>query len=104
MNIGAITDDGIIYCIPDNYSNCGILAAIDTNTDTVTELDRNILPERGGDEDDGIMMWESRVAACDGFIYFMHHDARRIMKLDPYNNDAISSVGDDLGHGYFKYS
>ena len=50
------------------------------------------------------MMWESCIAACDGFIYFMHHDARRIMKLDPYNNDAISSVGDDLGHGYFKYS
>ena len=49
-------------------------------------------------------MWESRVAACDGFIYFMHNDARPIMKLDPYNNDAISSVGDDLGHGYFKYS
>ena len=25
------------------------------------------------------------------------------MKLDTNNNDAISSVGDDLGHGYDKY-
>ena len=49
-------------------------------------------------------MWESCVATRNGFIYFMHNDAHRIIKLDPYNNDAISSVGDDLGHGYFKYS
>ena len=26
------------------------------------------------------------------------------MKLDPNNNDAISSVGDDLGNGVFKYT
>ena len=32
----------------------------------------------------------------------MNH-ARRIMKIDPNNNDAMSSVGDDLGNGYFKY-
>ena len=31
-------------------------------------------------------------------------NARRIMKLDPNNNDVISSVGDDLGDGCFRYS
>ena len=28
----------------------------------------------------------------------------RIMKLDPNNGDAISSVGDDLGDYYYKYN
>ena len=27
----------------------------------------------------------------------------RLVKIDPNNNDAISSVGDDLGHEEFKY-
>ena len=30
--------------------------------------------------------------------------ARRIMKLDPNNNDLMSSVGDDLGGAHYKYS
>ena len=72
-------------------SNRGILK-IDTNTDTVTELD--VQRYQG---------WRSCAAALDGCIYFMPYHARRIMKLDPKNNDAISSVGDDLGEGLYKY-
>ena len=44
-------------------------------------------------------MFRSCAAALDGCIYFMPSVARRIMKLDPSNNDAMSSVGDDLGRG-----
>ena len=94
---GAITENGVIYCAPWDEDR-GILK-IDTNTDTVTELDVDLLPERG------YGAWESCAAALDGCIYFMPADARRIMKLDPNNNDAMSSVGDDLGrtHGGRKY-
>ena len=95
---GAVTDSGVIYCPPyGSDSLCGILK-IDTNTDTVTELDRNLLPERG------FGMWRTCATAIDGCIYFMPHDARRIMKLDPNNNDATTSVGDDLGEVYYKYN
>jgi len=93
---GAITDNGIIYCTLEDSFDRGILK-IDTNTDTVTELDANLLPEQGG------CMWISCAVALDGCIYFMPTNARRIMKLDPNNNDAMSSVGDDLGDGW-KYS
>ena len=93
---GAITDSGVIYCVPVIRSR-GILK-IDTNTDTVIVLDVNLLPERGDN------MWCSCAAALDGCIYFMPFiKARRIMKLDPNNNDAMSSVGDDLGGGDWKY-
>ena len=94
---GAITDSGIIYCPPIHSNHHGILK-IDTNTDTVTVLDANLLPERGG------LMWKSCAVALDGCIYFMPRDARRIMKLDPHNNDEMTSVGDDLGRGSSKYS
>ena len=93
---GAMDDKGIIYC-PPMRSNRGILK-IDTNTDTVTELDANLMPERGD-----YSMWFSCALALDGCIYFMPSNARRILKLDPYNNDAISIVGDDLGDGHRKY-
>ena len=86
---GAITASGVIYCSPEG-DHRGILK-IDTNTDNVTELNRNLLPERAG------CMWLSGAAAPDGRIYFMPYMAHHIMKLDPNNNDAISSVGDDLG-------
>merc|ERR1719457_390649 len=36
-------------------------------------------------------------------MYFMPACANRIMKLDPNNNDAMSSVGDDLGDERWKY-
>ena len=97
---GAITSSGIIYCPPFDEdpvdAGHGILK-IDTNTDNVTELDRNLLPER-----DGYYMWVSCAAAHDGCIYFMPANARRIMKLDPNNNDVMTSVGDDLGDEEWK--
>ena len=48
-------------------------------------------------------MWESCDVALNGCRYCMPSDARRIMKLDLNNNDVMTSVGDDLGHGYDKY-
>ena len=91
---GAITGNGVIYCFP-FHSNRGILK-IDTNTDTATELDVNLLPEQGG-------AVSCAAAALDGCIYFISFFADHIMKLDQNNNDAISSVGNDLGDGYCKY-
>jgi len=90
---GAMTGNGVIYCVPCFLR--GILK-IDTNTDTVTELDRNLLPEQA------VGAWESCAAALDGCVYFMPGDARRVMKLDPNNNDAMTSVGDDLIHENWK--
>ena len=93
---GAITKNGIIYC-PPCFEDYGVLK-IDTNTDNVTELDVNLLPEIC---DEG-RMWLSCDVAPDGCVYFMPGSTRRIMKLDPNNNDAMTSVGDDLG-GECKY-
>ena len=53
----------------------------------------DLLPEQGLD------MWYSCAAAPDGCICFMPADAHRIMKVDPNNGDAMSSVRDDLGDG-----
>ena len=93
---GAMTVSGIIYCLPGNTRDLGILK-IDTNTDNVTELDVNLLPEQG------YGLWTSCALALDGCIYFMPHNARRIMKLDPNNDDAMTSVGDDVGDRRWKY-
>ena len=91
-NRGAMTDNGVIYC-PPYHEECGILK-IDTNTDTVIELDVTLLPELGYNR------WESCASlSLDGCIYFMPFQARRIMKLDPNDNDAMSSVGNDVGDG-----
>ena len=79
---GAITDSGVIYCAP--RFGRGILK-IDTHTDDVTELNVNLLPERGS------FKWVSCDVALDGCICFMPTNARRIMKLDPNNGDAMSS-------------
>ena len=92
---GAMADNGIIYC-PPSHEDRGILK-IDTNTDNVTELNVNLLPEKGND------LWITCAVALDGCIYFMPHNAHRIMKLDPNNGDAMSSVGDDMGDRIFKY-
>ena len=86
--------NGVIYCPSVTYR--GILK-IDTKTDTVKDLDFNLLPERG------FCNWMSCAVAPDGCIYFMPFRARRIMKLDPTNNEVISSVGVDLGDG-LKYN
>ena len=90
---GAMANNGVIYSAPYN-SHRGILK-IDTNTDNVTELDRNLLPERHD--------LVSCALALDGCIYFMPENGRRIMKLDPNNGDAMSSVGDDMGDDHNKY-
>ena len=95
--IGAITDNGVIYCVSYHPRRRGILK-IDTKTDGVTELDRNFLPQRGITN-----LWRSCAFALDGCIYCMPSKSYRIMKIDPNNNDAISSVGDDLGFGSCKY-
>ena len=55
---GAMTSNEIIYCPPCNEDR-GILK-IDTDTNNVTVLDANLLPERG----DG--MWVSCALAFDG--------------------------------------
>jgi len=47
-------------------------------------------------------MWASGALATDNFIYYMPYNALRIMRLNP-GNDTLSSVGDDLGEGGFKY-
>ena len=49
-------------------------------------------------------MRASCAAALDGCIYFMPYNARCIMKLDPNNGDAMSSVGDGFGDGYGMYT
>ena len=66
--IGAITDNGIIYCASKRRRR-GILK-IDTNTNTVTELDSNLLPERGEHVYDD--MWRSCAAALDGWMHLIH--------------------------------
>ena len=58
---GAITDSGVINCLP--YDIRDILK-IDTNTDNVTKLNVNLLPERG--EYYMHQMWVSCAAALDG--------------------------------------
>ena len=58
---GAMTENGVIYCPPCD-EHTGILK-IDTNSDNVTELDANLLPEDGG-----CVMWASCAAAVDGCI------------------------------------
>ena len=93
---GAMAENGVIYCPPFGVRR-GILK-INTNTNMVTELDGNLLPQQGGG------MWMSCAAALDGCIYCMPLNANRIMKLDPNNGDAMSSVGDDLGDKGVKYS
>ena len=68
------------------------------NTDTVTELDRHLLPQQASK----VLL----LVVC-GYhdvlpplsIYFMPWYTNRIMKLDPKNSDAMSIVGDDLGNG-----
>ena len=79
----------------------GILK-IDTNTDDVTEDDIHPYPEDEPHEDSNAM-WVSCAVALDGCIYFMPYGALRIMKLDPNNDDIMTSVGDDLGDEEEKY-
>jgi hypothetical protein len=91
---GVLANTGSIYCAP--YAAEHILK-IDTIQGTVETLDNVRLPETGDD------LWMSGALAPDNSIYYMPSDAHRIMRLNP-DNDSLSSVGDDLGEGEWKYS
>jgi hypothetical protein len=90
---GVRANTGSIYCAP--YCADHILQ-IDTIQGTVETLDNVELPETGD------FLWESGALATDNNIYYMPSNARRIMRLNP-DNDTLSSVGDDLGRGGYKY-
>jgi hypothetical protein len=91
---GVLANTSSIYCAP--YCAESILK-IDTIQGTVETLNNVRLPETGDD------LWMSGALARDNHIYYMPCNARRIMRLIP-DNDTLSSVGDDLGHGWWKYS
>jgi hypothetical protein len=91
---GVLANTGSIYCAP--YCADHILK-IDTIQGTVETLDDVEVPETGGE------LWQSGALATDNNIYYMPSSARRIMRLNP-DNDSLSSVGDDLGEGLYKYS
>jgi hypothetical protein len=91
---GVLANNRCIYCAP--YGAEHILK-IDTIQGTVETLDNVELPETGH------YLWQSGALARDNNIYYMPCNARRIMRLNP-DNDSLSSVGDDLGRGEFKYS
>jgi hypothetical protein len=91
---GVRANTGSIYCAP--YGAEHILK-INTNDGTVETLDNVELPETGG------ALWASGALAADTHIYYMPAGARRIMRLNP-DNDSLSSVGNDLGGGAYKYT
>jgi hypothetical protein len=90
---GVLANTGDIYCAPYNAQH---ILKITTNDGTVDSLDNVELPETGD------YLWRSEALASDNNIYYMPDSERRIMKLNP-DNDSISSVGDDLGEGEWKY-
>ena len=90
---GVRATNGIIYCAP--YCSEHILQ-IDTIQDTVETLDNVGLPETGE------YLWASGALASDNNIYYTPDSAHQIMRLNP-DNGFLSSVGDDLGEGPFKY-
>jgi hypothetical protein len=95
---GVRAKTGSIYCAPFRADH---ILKIDTIQGTVETLDNVELPETTADND-GDALWASGALAADNRIYYMPYGARRIMKLNP-DNDTLSSVGDDLGQGEFKY-
>jgi hypothetical protein len=92
---GVLANTGSIYCAPFHAERR--ILKIDTIQGTVETLDDVELPETGYE------LWESGALATDNNIYYMPSSARRIMRLN-LDNDSLSSVGDDLGYGLFKYS
>jgi hypothetical protein len=90
---GVLANTGDIYCAP--YFADHVLK-IDTIRGTVETLDDVEMPEAGD------CLWESGALASDNHIYYMPSKACRIMRLNP-DNDSLSSVGDDLGDGWWKY-
>jgi hypothetical protein len=98
---GVPANTGSIYCAP--YCADHILK-IDTIRGTVETLDDVRLPENGDDlwVSGSHDLWASGALAPDNYIYYMPTNAHRIMRLNP-DNDTLSSVGDDLGGGWYKY-
>jgi hypothetical protein len=91
---GVRANNSSIYCAPFTADH---ILKIDTIQGTVETLDDVQLPETGDH------LWESGALAADNSIYYMPYNARRIMRLN-VDNDSLSSVGDDLGEGRYKYS
>ena len=91
---GVLANNSSIYCAPFRARH---ILKIDTIQGTVETLDDVELPEMGN------CLWESGALAADNSIYYMPASACRIMRLNP-DDDTLSSVGDDLGGGWGKYS
>jgi hypothetical protein len=91
---GVRANTGSIYCAPFLADH---ILKINTNDGTVETLDDVELPEIG------YGLWASGALATDNSISYMPYSVRRIMKLNP-DNDSLSSVGDDLGEGGWKFS
>jgi hypothetical protein len=91
---GVRANTGSIYCAPFLPDH---ILKINTNDGTVETLDDVELPEIG------YGLWASGALATDNSISYMPYSVRRIMKLNP-DNDSLSSVGDDLGEGGWKFS
>jgi hypothetical protein len=91
---GVLANTGSIYCAPFRADH---ILKIDTIQGTVETLHNVEVPETGRD------LWMSGALAPDNNIYYMPTNARRIMRLNP-DNDTLSSVGDDIGEGEYKYS
>jgi hypothetical protein len=90
---GVRANNNMIYCTPFFADR---ILKIDPIRGTVETLDDIELPEQGGG------LWASGALAADNNIYYMPFFARRMMQLNP-DNDTLSSVGDDLGDGGWKY-
>ena len=84
---------GDIYCAPCKAKH---ILKIKTSDGTVETLHNVELPETG------LGLWISGALAADNNICYMPCSARQIMRLNP-DNDTLSSVGDDLGGGCYKY-
>ena len=106
---GAMTESGIIYC-PPYYENRGIFK-IETNANKTTELDANLLPERGE------LMWTSgatdrwksdfsstlyRPRRCKAVsICFLHISWAASIILRPMSVSSSSTILAGSGFDYF---
>jgi len=91
---GVRAKNGSIYCAPFQAGRMLKINTIQGTVETLTDIE---MPETGD------FLWASGALAQDNHIYYMPSCARRIMRLNP-DKDSLSSVGDDIGEGYGKYS
>ena len=87
---GAMTHSGVIYCPPFDPDRRGILK-IDTNTDTATELNSNLLLERGED------LWISCAAALARWMHLLH-----ALSCSSYHEVEIDA--NNKSHGFVRNS